>query len=339
MKIISFNSYKGGSCRTTTCANTIPFLAKALHADAKHPIILVDLDLDSMGLTSIVDKLTKRDTERTYSSRDLCVDTSKNAQEHARSIEAVGQGDFRYFDLYEKVGRQFGLEEEGTILFLGANPKTGTIGDSDRDRLFANDSPMTKLVNSLLDLEDDDADDRPTAIVFDCASGAQMTTLAVLRKIDTAVMCMRPTVQARIGTSMYLKGPLPREFRNSINSKQHRVILLPTAVSEIKEPFDKTNRIEVDSYLTLKNLRQKAFDEIEAHIIRQIIGNVRINYQLQIDMAENKEEDGVIGIPEIDRFKWEEGLLFEVLGGQEMTCQEKKLNQQYEKLANLIARD
>ena len=49
MKIISFNSYKGGACRTTTCYNTLPFLAKELGATSQQPILVFDVDLDSMG--------------------------------------------------------------------------------------------------------------------------------------------------------------------------------------------------------------------------------------------------------------------------------------------------
>ncbi len=51
MLVVSFHSYKGGSCRSSTCINSLPFLVKHLGADAEHPILVIDTDIDSQGLT------------------------------------------------------------------------------------------------------------------------------------------------------------------------------------------------------------------------------------------------------------------------------------------------
>ena len=51
---ISFFSYKGGSGRSSTLVNIIPFLVKELKADSSHPIILMDMDIDSTGLTYLL---------------------------------------------------------------------------------------------------------------------------------------------------------------------------------------------------------------------------------------------------------------------------------------------
>ncbi len=50
-KCYTFYSYKGGSGRTTTLLNTTKHLAEILNASAEHPILLVDADLESAGLT------------------------------------------------------------------------------------------------------------------------------------------------------------------------------------------------------------------------------------------------------------------------------------------------
>lgn len=50
-KCFTFYSYKGGSGRSTTLVNTAKHLADILNADCEHPILLVDADLESAGLT------------------------------------------------------------------------------------------------------------------------------------------------------------------------------------------------------------------------------------------------------------------------------------------------
>ena len=50
-KCYTFYSYKGGSGRTTTLVNTTKHLAEILNASKEHPILLVDADLESAGLT------------------------------------------------------------------------------------------------------------------------------------------------------------------------------------------------------------------------------------------------------------------------------------------------
>ncbi len=50
-KCFSFYSYKGGSGRTTTLVNVAKHLAEKLNASKKHPLLLIDADLESAGLT------------------------------------------------------------------------------------------------------------------------------------------------------------------------------------------------------------------------------------------------------------------------------------------------
>ncbi len=50
-KCITFYSYKGGSGRSTTAINTVRALAKKMGACAEKPILLIDADIESAGLT------------------------------------------------------------------------------------------------------------------------------------------------------------------------------------------------------------------------------------------------------------------------------------------------
>lgn len=54
-KCYTFYSYKGGSGRTTTAINTIKHLVEYLGATAEKPVLLIDADLESAGLTYFLD--------------------------------------------------------------------------------------------------------------------------------------------------------------------------------------------------------------------------------------------------------------------------------------------
>lgn len=330
MKVISFNSYKGGACRTTTCYNTLPFLAKALGATSDEPIIVYDIDLDSMGLTSIFHAKKRTGKEKlVYSAKHLFVDDengiNQKASEGLDSIKANQE----YFGHYEKVGEQLGLEDDGSVLFLGADKNASTVSDDDYLK-FAESSPaqtlIKKMKNMLL---------RPKAIIFDCASGVQMTTLVALQLSDYSVMCMRPTFQFRVGTADYLLRKIPFEINKRRSRQKREIILVPTAVAQMNIPEDDPNR---DNALTkLSKLRKEAFDLINADIIEEYKNERKdggLGYDLNTDMIEDRDEP-VVGIPEIERFKWEEGLLYKM---DCITEQEKILKRRYEKLAGLLAR-
>ena len=53
MKVIAFYSYKGGSGRTVVTANLVPLLVKELGATKENPILVIDMDMDSAGLTHV----------------------------------------------------------------------------------------------------------------------------------------------------------------------------------------------------------------------------------------------------------------------------------------------
>ena len=325
MEIISFNSYKGGSCRTTTCYNAIPFLARNLNATSKNPIIVFDCDLDSMGLTNLLFPRRRDEDIPEYSSRNLFCDENSN------EIEIIENGVLNepYFNKYQKVGIKFGLSDDGAVLFLGVNKNDSTISDEQFAK-FKDNPPINKLVTALKRM---DPDLRPKALVFDCASGVQMTTVAVLSVVEKIVMCMRPTSQAREGTFMYLKDKLPSILSRSYG-KNRKVYLLLTSVPLINVAESEPNREE--AIASLKKIRRKALDLIDEDLIEQIHGmanRLNLHYELIDDFADIDAD--VIGIPEVERFKWEECLLYkeDVL----FTHQEELLKERYAELASKLA--
>ena len=328
MITISFNSYKGGSCRTTTCYNTLPFLAKKLNATSHNPIIVFDFDLDSMGLTSIFNNVILSEQDRkkraTYSAKNLFCDSD---YQEIRNLDSCEDS---YFEKYTKVGKQLGLDDDGSVLFCGVNENAEKVTD-DQYETIKKHSPLKELVGTFLSFSEED---QPRALVFDCASGEQVTTRIALLDADKIVMCLRPTMQARIGTLVYMQNRLPAIFRaNEVGSKKREVILLPTSVAGINVSPDEDNREEAIERLT--KLRKKALKEINDLLITSLRGygsDYKLRYSLNTEMVDPDEND-IVGIPEIERFKWQEGLLYTM---DNITKQEKQLYKRYEKLSSII---
>ncbi len=319
MKVISFNSYKGGACRTTTCYNTIPYLAKILGATEKRPLLIVDFDLDSMGMTKLIS-----DDDRfnnTYSANSLLdARNSKN-----RDIVDEGLDDEagkRYFSAWEKAGKIFGLEE-GSVLFLGADADVKTISDAVFEALRTS-SPIEWLIKELRDL---DEDVRPVAMIFDCAAGMQKTTQMALSYSDISVVCMRPTSQFRDGTAYYLKNSYRKIFE-SRNVQARRVIVVPTSVAPI------TAGKGSPAYQIIRNLRSDAFTEIE-DTVSFIYRRLSDYFTVDASMIDSEDESNM-GIPEVERLKWcEETPLIAI---KDPTEGEIEALERYKKLAEVIAR-
>lgn len=331
MKKISFNSYKGGACRTTTCYNTIPYLAQVMGATEDEPILIFDVDLDSYGMTSLL--ADGDDRHKEYSARNLFVDDDYGINKKIKNgqLNTSWYKDF-YSRCFVKVGKTFGLQQAGAILFCGANPADDTISD-EQFKLFRDDLPLDYLLSGLAEMEEG----CPKAVVFDCAAGVQQTTRNVLKSITDAVLCMRPTAQFRMGTRDYLISKIPKILVDSSNDFPN-VVLLPTAVAPIHEPDD-ADEVGIDNYELLTNLRAQSFKDIESDIVKIYKARVKnddfLGYILKESMLDFEAPYTYMGIPEIERFKWTEARLLSEL--ENMSEQEKLLEGQYKKLANILA--
>lgn len=319
MKIIAFNSYKGGACRTTTCYNTLPYLAKKLGATSRKPILVFDTDLDSMGMTNILAGNAFRNAS--YSSNNLFV------EDNVGIIRRIDRSGFRgpdgaswYYNLLKKVGNDLGLEDNGAVLFCGADMEAPTLSD-DLYEKYKDSYPLIQLVRRLDAMPEED---RPVAMIFDCAAGLQMSTLAVLREALTSVTCMRPTMQFRLGTEEYLAEKLPKQIAKT--GKKRNVILLPTSVASLENTTSPVAAKE------LQKLRASSYKKISSMIARIMdMDEGKLGYTLNYSMIKAVDD---MGLPEIERFKWEEGLLY---GLQNLTEKEKSLAARYEELAQNLA--
>src|SRR5258708_37037738 len=54
-KVVTFYSFKGGAGRTVCTANVSHFIAQKRHATPENGVLLLDMDLDSAGLTIMLD--------------------------------------------------------------------------------------------------------------------------------------------------------------------------------------------------------------------------------------------------------------------------------------------
>ena len=75
-KVISYFSYKGGAGRSTLAYNTIPLLARNHFCPTKEsPLIVVDMDIDSCGMSYLLDvanEAIKEDACVQYILREGC---------------------------------------------------------------------------------------------------------------------------------------------------------------------------------------------------------------------------------------------------------------------------
>ncbi len=340
MIVISFNSYKGGACRTTTCYNTLPYLAEKLGATSKQPILVFDTDLDSMGLTSLFIGAQEIGPKKCYSARHLFVDDEDgiNSSLEVSPFESIEDGDW-YFENFIKVGKHLGLKDDGSVLFCGADANADVISDNEINRMKDN-SPLEKLLGVLRGMS---PGNRPKAVVFDCASGVQLTTLNVITSVNRVVMCMRPTTQFRIGTRDYLLNKIPRRIKeNKLANKNCEIVLLPTAVPPIRVDENESEENRKAEVKTLKGLRNDVYEKITDHIINQVLSNIDkgiIPYTLNENMVDFNNDD-VIGIPEIQRFKWTESeLLYNLKAAKTLSSEEKLLEERYIKLADILAKE
>ena len=279
MKLIDFYSYKGGAGRSVTTLNTIPFIAEALNASPEKPLIVFDMDLESAGITYLVEEdksFSKNEGIKLKDTRDY-FDGEISARRKANSRD---ESDIlkNSIDISKKVG----YPNEGSILFMG-------VDDSDLLKEYPNPADLKKKVSDLITHLKKIA----AGIIFDSASGGQPISLALLQKSTDIVVCLKVTSQFRHGTLRFLDKLM---FDNDDFDKKN-IILLPVAISE--------NEAMANESLTYKELALKdLIDKIEVFEKKSARGGININFNKVFLTNEN------FGIPEIEKFKWEERNLF-----------------------------
>ena len=203
---ISFFSYKGGAGRTSLLFNTLPFLAEELGANENEPIVVLDLDLDSQGLTYLTESQSKINTIQVIrGDNSLGFRQIGTMREHPFFRQAV------------PIGQRVGLPEsqDRAILFVSAQPLLGAESLSEEGNYDSNNVSLSNISRLCSRFN-------CKAIVMDTPSGNQLSGKKALSISNKIVTVMRITKQFRKGTAEFLRD------RTELSNKEF--IIVPNAV-------------------------------------------------------------------------------------------------------------
>ena len=306
MKKISYFSYKGGAGRSSLAYNTIPYLVKELNASPKNPIVLLDLDLDSAGITFLLNK-QGIDTS-TYSIQEALA-TSVSTSIYTPAFVPLTRHPI--LGRCIPVGKCFGLDNDSnnTVLFIPA--ETGKpINKESNSNYDAGGIIKERFKNIINFCEKYDC----AAVIFDTPAGDQLTANWAIESSNVVATCMRITYQFRFGTADFMKRILPR-FCNK------KFVLVPNAVP--------TEEIIIDTNIV-------SYDRIKKNIMENF-GRLDLNGNtFCLDMV--GDEQDFFGVNEVKRFKIQEDILFK-LAEDKLSDDEKKAITAYKKVAACLAGD
>lgn len=315
MSAISFFSYKGGSGRTTTTLNTLYYLIREVRPTPSSPLVIIDADNESYGMSMLVKEQKKSyPPEQSLQGLALCAKQDAFPPNGNPTDWRSYTGLAKYFT---PVGAYFTKDVEPDAVLLLRSDVT----PSDQYYAFGNVFNMNDggteyhNINAAIDC----LSRCNSTIVFDTPSGTQDMATFSLNHSDTIVCCMRPSVQFGIGTRLCFE-KLMEGWAKDRDRKN--IIFCPSAV-----PFRET---VVDGNAYPAYYKQTAFadfrEEMEAKAY-DTHGVVRLVWNMQ--------EGEVPGIPEVERFKWQECCLPKTDSDRE---DERMAKDKYEKLAKLLMR-
>jgi len=205
--IISFYSYKGGSGRSVCVANTAGYVAELLGASSETPLLLVDMDIDSAGLTNVL----------------------SNANEFAESgvnIQSLLREDLTLLSDIEIKKFKKGLVavEKKVINESAAEGSVVLLGNTFEGRL---ESINTRTIHNLIKRLRS-TDYNFCGILLDSASGRQPGAVMAHMVSDLVVYCCRMGYQHRIGTESEIKHYY--KYVKEQGDPPPEIIVLPVAV-------------------------------------------------------------------------------------------------------------
>jgi len=304
MKRISFFSYKGGAGRTTLVYNQIPLLANKMQATAQNPIILVDMDIDSAGLTFLIKDASEELFRDYYETQDLLSGRIKGSTETPDDIEI---GKHPLFSIMIPAGHVFGLNDNKSVLFVAAKPGGNIEGNVVNFDKAGNPVDRFQRLCKTYGCK---------AVILDTPTGDQLTARWSLSISDIIVCCTRISFQFIRGTFDFLK-------RKETEFEGKTYILVPNAV-----PND---RVMIDGKEYDYGIKKREI--IDSGTVKDTAGNANAD-----DSWNNKIELGMLdethfGIPEVKRFKLQESILWKF---KELEEDEKQALECYNHLCNLI---
>lgn len=292
---LSFFSYKGGSGRSSLAYNTLPLIAEELGATEDEPIIVLDLDIDSAGLTLLFSD------EVETKINGLSVFTVLNEKIPGSSLTPDDRPLVMhpFFSRLVPIGKSLGINgpnKNKSVLFLPA--QQGYALENAEHNYNSSGNPLQELVDLCHEYN-------CKAIIFDTPAGDQLTAQWSLDCSTKIAVCMRITYQFRSGTSRFLK-----QISNKYSNKDF--IIVPNAV-----PVDEIMIEGVPfNYTMAKN-----------DIIRRI-ENQLANNRVDFGMLEGDN----FGIPEVKSFKVQENILYKF---QKMSPDEEKALESYSRFVKL----
>ncbi|MCM1306897.1 MAG: hypothetical protein NC037_05305 [Bacteroides sp.] len=316
MSVISFFSYKGGSGRTTTTLNTLYYLIQEKRPKRNSPLIIVDADTESYGMSMLI-KNSASNYDAEVSLQGLAV--------RASSATFNYNGNSKDWTSYPKLNEYFvpvghyftkDIDNDAVLLLRSdVTPNEQYLRWSTVFSMNSQSHSENKNLSAALDI----MERCDCTVVFDTPSGTQDMATFSLDNSNLIVCCMRPSVQFEIGTRLCFE-KLMINWAQERNEKM--IIFCPSAV-----PF---KEIKIDSQLYPAYYKDTVFSEFRAEMdtkANDTRGVVELIWEMQ---------DGTVpGIPEVDRFKWQECCLAK-LGG--VTEDEIMAKEKYQKLAKLIVK-
>ncbi len=304
MKVISFFSYKGGAGRSTLAYNVIPLLAaNHIKPTAESPMIVVDTDVDSCGMSYLLraeDKVT--DTNCLQYLLHNGIDT--------KNYDSIS--DHPFLGQLIPVGNAFGYGINEAILLLPAKDNKNIDKDAKSNYSDTNNSFFEKL-NSFINVCERRFD--VPAIVLDSSVGNTATANISNYAANVVVCCMRPTIQFVNGTRRFFTAV---EDGDKSIGEEKTVIFVPNVIPKYSTTI---NGVQYPGF---------AVDKINNNFESSFGGDdLRHNYIL--DMLDREE----FGIPAVDRFMWQEDQLF-AIDKDKLMDDEKVALERYKKLARII---
>lgn len=301
-KVISYFSYKGGAGRSTLLYNTVPLLLNEhIQPTPTNPVVLVDMDIDSCGLSYLLGVQAAQIEDTCCVQHVLahgCDSTACNSITEAEVLK----------DLIP-VGEQLGYASNEAVLFLPAKDNRNVNPDAHSN--YKDENFLIRLQSFV----DACSNYGVSTIILDSAVGNQATALIANNLARTIVCCMRPTTQFVEGTARYLQ---KQDTDDATVTGRKKCILVPNVVpqgdviiDDLKYPNYAINRI----YQIFDKFIDGRDEEEE--------------WQYNAEMLDRD----AFGIPAVPSFMWRESQLYtqEYLDQNEQVALER-----YRKLARII---
>ncbi len=230
MKTITFYSYKGGAGRSSTTLNTLPYLVQSMHATERNPILVLDMDLDSAGMTYL---LGLGDYFKThYDVKKMLKNEENWSEAPAPTLEQ-----HEFYKKLMPVGEVLGVENKA-VVFLGVDDLTPL----DNNQMDGTKEGVFNKLNRFC------RKNGIRAVVIDSSAGDQFSAVLSTGAANDIVCCMRPTMQFRIGTFSYL-------HRLEDKTTDKRIVILPTVV-----PADTNVDGELQRQKSITNITERVND-------------------------------------------------------------------------------